>query len=80
MDTDHAIFLRELGVIGQKLDGLCANVDEIKDISTKRLDAHATDIRSLEKSRAWGRGRDSVCVVLIAAAIAWVKLYWPTSP
>ena len=76
--TPHAAeMMAAIAKVEEGISGLHAKVDDLTKVSVKRLDAHASKIDSLERTRdrQWGAAKLSGVGIMILAAVLGV-LRW----
>ena len=70
--TPHAAeMMAAIAKVEEGIMGLHTKVDDLKDVSVKRLNAHADKIDSLERTRdrQWGAGKLSAVGLMILGAV-----------
>ena len=64
--------------VEEGITGLHAKVDDLKDVSVKRLNAHASKIDSLERTRdrQWGAAKlSAVGLAVLGAVVGFLRWY-----
>ena len=77
--TPHAAeMMAAIAKVEEGILGLHAKVDDLKDVSVKRLNAHADKIDSLERTRdrQWGAAKLSAVGLMILGAVLSVLRWW----
>ena len=77
--TPHAAeMMAAIAKVEEGISGLHSKVDDLKDVSVKRLNAHADKIDSLERTRdrQWGATKLSAVGVTILGAVLGFLRWW----
>ena len=77
--TPHAAeMMAAIAKIEEGISGLHTKVDDLKEVSVKRLDAHATKSDSLERTRdrQWGAAKVAAVGLTIMGAVMGVLRWW----
>ena len=76
--TVAAEMMAAIAKVEEGIVGLHAKVDDLKEVSIKRLNAHADKIDSLERTRdrQWGAAKRSAVGLMIMGAVLGVLRWW----
>ena len=71
MDTHVAEMMVAIAKVEKGITGLHGKLDDLKEVSVKRLNTHASKIDSLERTRdrQWGAGKLSAVGLMILGAV-----------
>ena len=77
MDT-HAEMMVAIAKVEEGIAGLHGKIDALKEVSVKRLNAHASKIDSLERTRdrQWGAAKLSAVGITILGAVLGFLRWW----